>query len=361
MWNKRANRPLLWALLISLIVHLALIVRVSWFEWSKPTGVPIMVELAPTPLPKVPLQKAAMPASKPKASNPAPIAKPKPVEPSPAEPFPQAEPEDPPVSEELPVAELPPPLPGTPVAVVPMLEREMPAPIAMIPVGEEGADLPQPSEEALPTPPSHVEIEYRILRKGGVAGVERHSYLAGEDGRYVLTSIAEPKGLLALALSDLTQKSEGTVTEQGLKPATFLYRYGKNPDKAQRATFDWETGKLLMETGSRRQEVPLTDGVQDLMSFMYQFMFVPPLQEMQLAITNGKRLKTYAYGFEGEETLQTPFGEVRCLHIGRTGGDGEEKTDLWLAADYHYLPVKISKTEKDGTVLERIATRLQVE
>lgn len=353
MSSKRAYRPLFWALLISLIVHLTLIARVSWFEWSKPIGVPIMVELAPTPLPKAPLQKTAMPASKPKANKPAPITQPKPVEPSPAEPPPQAEP--------LPIAELPPPMPETPVAVVPMLEREMPAPIAMLQVEGDGADLPQPSEETLPTPPSHVEIEYRILRKGGVAGVERHSYQAGEDGRYILTSIAEPKGLLALALSDLTQKSEGAVTEQGLKPATFIYRYGKNPDKAQRATFNWETGKLLMETGSRRQEVPLTDGVQDLMSFMYQFMFVPPLQEMQLAITNGKRLKTYAYGFDGEETLQTPFGEVRCLHIGRTGDDGEEKTDLWLAADYHYLPVKISKTEKDGTVLERIATRLQVE
>ena len=77
-----------------------------------------------------------------------------------------------------------------------------------------------------------MEIEYRILRKGGVAGVERHRYLASEDGRYTLTSIAEPKGLLALALSDLNQKSEGVVTEQGLKPAAFIYRYGKNPDKA---------------------------------------------------------------------------------------------------------------------------------
>lgn len=361
MWSKRAYRPLLWALLISLIVHLVLIARISWFERSKSIGVPIMVELAPTPLPKAPLQKTAMPVSKPESSKPASITQPKPVVPSPAEPPPQPEPEVPPVSEALPVAELLPPVPEAPVAVAPMLEREMPAPIAMLPVEEDGAGLPQPSEETLPTPPSHVEIEYRILRKGGVAGVERHSYLAGEDGRYTLTSIAEPKGLLALALSDLTQKSEGVVTEQGLKPATFIYRYGKNPDKAQRATFNWEVGKLLMEAGSRRQEVPLTDGVQDLMSFMYQFMFVPPLQEMQLAITNGKRLKTYAYGFEGEETLQTPFGEVRCLHIGRTGDDGEEKTDLWLAADYHYLPVKISKTEKDGTVLERIATRLQVE
>jgi hypothetical protein len=359
MWSKRIYRPLSWALLISLLVHLALIARVSWFEWGRPVDVPLMVELAPMVPIKTPLQKTALPAaSKPIPAKPASTVKPKPPKPSPpSEPL---SPIEPPVPVMQPVAELPPPVQEVPVAV-PMPEREVPAPIAMSPAGEENSDLPPPSEETLPAPPIHVEIEYRILRKGGVAGVERHSYQAGEDGRYTLTSIAEPKGLLALALSDLTQKSEGTVTPQGLRPATFIYRYGKNPDKAQRATFDWEMGKLLMETGSRRQEVPLTDGAQDLMSFMYQFMFVPPLQEMQLAITNGKRLKTYAYGFDGEEILQTPFGEVRCLHIGRSSDDGEEKTDLWLAADYHYLPVKISKTEKDGTVLERIATRLQVE
>ena len=360
MWNKRIYRPLFWALLVSLLVHLALIARVSWFEWARPVDVPLMVELTPMLPAKPPLQKTAMPApSKPAPDKPAPIAKTKPPEPPPpSEPL---LPLEPPVSDVQPV-ELPPPVQDVPVAVVPLLEREVPAPVAMVPVGEENTDLsPPPEEETRPPPPSHVQIDYQILRKGGVVGVERHRYLAGEDGRYSLTSIAEPKGLLALALSDLTQTSEGTVTAQGLKPATFIYRYGKNPDKAQRATFEWEAGKLLMETGSRRQEVPLTDGVQDLMSFMYQFMFVPPLQEMQLAITNGKRLKTYAYGFDGEETLHTPFGEVRCLHIGRSSGDGEEKTDLWLAADYHYLPVKISKTEKDGTVLERIATRLQVE
>ncbi|MEZ0238225.1 MAG: DUF3108 domain-containing protein [Methylophilaceae bacterium] len=360
MWSKRIYRPLFWALLVSLLVHLALIARVSWFEWDKPVDVPLMVALAP-PLPtETPLQKTALPAaSKPVPAKPAPTVKPRPPEPPPSsEPLFPVEPSVPAVQ---PVAELPSPVQESPVAVVPMPEREEPAPIAMSPVEEESTGLLPPPEEAQPALPSHVEIEYRILRKGDVAGVERHRYLSGEDGRYSLTSIAEPKGLLALALSDLTQKSEGIVTSQGLKPATFVYRYGKNPDKEQRATFNWEMGKLLMETGSRRQEVPLTDGAQDLMSFMYQFMFVPPLQEMQLAITNGKRLKTYAYGFDGEEILQTPFGEVRCLHIGRSSGDGEEKTDLWLAADYHYLPVKISKTEKDGTVLERIATRLQVE
>jgi hypothetical protein len=353
MWNKRLYRPLLWALLLSLLAHIVLIGRLPWFEWEKSIDIPILVELTPIPMKAVPVKTTDRFSSEPPSQ-----VKSEPVKPIPPQPV------ELPAPEVAPLPALAPPVPDPPVAEVPLAEKpvqenETPAPAATLPVEEEiMAALP---EEPVPSLPSHVEIEYRILRKGGVAGVERHSYLVGEDGRYSLTSTAQPKGLLALALSDLLQKSEGKVTAQGLKPETFLYQYGKNSDKAQKASFDWESGKLLLETGSRRQEVELTEGTQDLMSFMYQFMFVPPLQEMQLAITNGKRLKTYAYGFDGEETLDTAFGKVRCLHIARSSGDGEEKTDLWLAADYHYLPIKLSKTEKDGTVLERIATRLQVE
>ena len=204
-------------------------------------------------------------------------------------------------------------------------------------------------------------IDYQIVRKGGVAAQEHHEYQARDDGSYTLTSLVEAKGLLALALSDLVQKSQGQVTAQGLRPASYLYQYGKNPDKAQKATFDWQGKTLLMEAGKSRQQVELLAGTQDLMSFMYQFMFAPPLQEMHLVLTNGKKLKVYNYNFEGEETLQSKMGPLQTLRIGKSNSDGEEKTEIWLAADYHYLPVKISKTEKDGTVTERIATHLLVE
>jgi len=353
MWNKRLYRPLLWALLLSLLAHVVLIGRLPWFEGEKTIGIPIVIELAPVPMKTVPVKIADRLSSEPPSQ-----VKPEPVKPIPPHPVELPVPEVVPPAEPAPPI-LAPPEAEVPLAEAPVQENEIPVPAATVPV-EEGTLTAQP-DEAEPPLPSHIEIEYRILRKGGIAGVERHSYLVGADGRYSLTSTAQPKGLLALALSDLLQKSEGKVTAQGLKPETFLYQYGKNPDKAQKASFDWESGKLLLETGSRRQEVALAEGAQDLMSFMYQFMFVPPLQEMQLAITNGKRLKTYAYGFDGEEVLDTAFGKVRCLHIARSSGDGEEKTDLWLAADYHYLPIKLSKTEKDGTVMERIATRLQVE
>lgn len=356
MWNKPAYRPLFWALLLSLLVHWALIGRLpAWLAWDEESSIPIEVKLVQVPPP------AARPAATPPAKKSPPKPKRKP--PAPA-PLPPAEKEISPVPAPAanPPREAEAMLPADSVAEVPGSVPELaPEPVAVVPEIAE-AESPAPDEEApAAPPPRHVEIEYQIVRKGGVAGAERHSYQVGEDGRYRLRSIAEPKGLLALALSDLVQQSEGTVTEHGLKPDTFLYQYGKNPDKAQKATFDWQSNTLVLEVGSRRQTVPLAEGVQDLMSFMYQFMFVPPLQEMQLAITNGKRLKTYAYGFEGEETLETRMGQLRCLHIGRSSADGEEKTELWLAADYHYLPVKISKTEKDGTVTERIASRLQLE
>lgn len=352
MWNKRAYRPLFWALLLSLLAHFVLIGHLSWFEWDRPAGIPIMVELASAPLPVAVPPRVVAQARKPK-----PVARPELIKPPPSPPVEAAAPD---IPDSPPVVESPLPMQETPVAI-PLPETEEPAPGAVTPLAQEDDAAVLSAEEARPSPPHHVEIEYRIMRKGGAAGVERHSYQVREDGSYSLSSIAEPKGLLALALSDLVQKSEGVVTGHGLRPTTFIYQYGKNPDKAQKATFDWQANTLVMETGLRRQAVPLAEGVQDLMSFMYQFMFVPPLEVMQLAITNGKRLKTYAYGFEGEETLETRMGALRCLRIARSGSDGEEKTELWLAADYHYLPVKISKTEKDGTVTERIASRLQAE
>lgn len=333
------TRRLLLALLLSLLLHVWLVGGLDgWLpDDESPERTLIKVELVP-PVPKPvtrPLPEKPKPAARASAPKPKPVAAEKPPEP------------------------VPPPAPETAPVIAPeAVATAAPQPVAETPPPEAA---PVEAEAPAPQTPGKVIIDYQIVRKGGVAGVEHHSYQVKEDGSYVLTSLAEAKGLLALALSDLVQRSEGQVTTRGLKPSSYLYQYGSKTEKAQKATFDWQGKMLSMEVGSRKQTVELLEGTQDLMSFMYQFMFVPPLQDMQLAVTNGKKLKIYHYGFEGEETLTTKMGPLQTLRIGKSGSDGEEKTEIWLAADYHYLPVKISKTEKDGTVTERIATNLLVE
>jgi hypothetical protein len=256
------------------------------------------------------------------------------------------------VSEVVPEPPAPTPPEPLPVAETP---ATAPQPVVEVPAEAE----PEVVAEATVPPPRHVEIDFSVSYKGSDAGVERHRYQVSDDGSYSLSSVAEAKGLLGLFLSELRQQSEGRVTEQGLRPNVFLYQYGNNADRLQKAVFDWQKKRLWLQSGRRVQVVDLQQDAQDLLSFMYQFMFSPPLQQMSLSITNGKRLKVYDYGFEGEETLATQMGDLRCIHILRESTD-EEKTELWLAADYHYLPVRIRMSDKDGKVTERNAVRLQL-
>jgi len=217
------------------------------------------------------------------------------------------------------------------------------------------ADESSTQDEAVTVPKSPVSVETEFDGEY----IETHiSYQFKPDGSYLLKSVAEAKGLAAFALSELTQVSEGIVTERGLKPSSYIYQYGKNKDKSRRATFDWATGTLTMEAGKKIHAEDIAEGTQDFLSFMYQFMFVPPLEQMQLAVTDGKKLGHHVYSFEGEETLKTKLGMLRTIHIAKTNADNDRKIDLWLAMDYRHIPVKIRFTEKDGSVIEQTATRI---
>jgi hypothetical protein len=113
---------------------------------------------------------------------------------------------------------------------------------------------------------------------------------------------------------------------------------------------------MTTSKGTYTEDLP--EGAQDLLSFMYQFMHVAPLQTMQIPIVNGKRLRIYDYSFEGEELVNSSLGELKTIHITHNGIDSDEKTELWLAIDYQYVPVKIRKIEKNGDVVEMVATRI---
>lgn len=187
-------------------------------------------------------------------------------------------------------------------------------------------------------------------------------YERSADGEhYHLNSVMQAKGLVALFIPDLLQTSDGKLSAGGLQPQHYLYQFGDKKNKTFSADFDWQAKTLSLHSASEVKELPLVEGAQDLLSFMYQFMFVPPLQNMQLAITNGKKLGIYDYSFEGEETIPTKMGKLSTIHLMRQTDEGDEKTELWLALDYQHVPVKIRKTEKKGKVYELLVTSLKTE
>lgn len=206
----------------------------------------------------------------------------------------------------------------------------------------------------------YVETEFEVHTEpdGSAQGVAKITHEVVESNLYNLSFVIEPKGVAALFVSNLFQTSKGLLTSTGLQPNSYSYQYGDKTEKSRTANFDWQNKKLELITakGSKIEELP--DGTQDLLSFMYQFMYVPPLEKMQINIANGKKLTIYVYSFEGEEPVILPSGEFRTIHIVHTGNNVDEKTELWLAIDYQHIPIKIVKTEKEGRYYEFIATRI---
>ncbi len=206
----------------------------------------------------------------------------------------------------------------------------------------------------------YVETYFDVSTKidGSAEGKATITYNLGDNNHYQLNWLTQASGFAALLLPDLLQTSEGALTKTGLQPTSYLYQFGNKVDKTRTASFDWQNKKLTMQTSKATQTEDLPEGAQDLLSFMYQFMYVAPLQAMQIHIATGKKLANYDYSFEGEENINTSFGELKTIHIRHSGNDDDEKTELWLAIDYQYVPVKIRKIEKNGKVVEMVATRI---
>jgi hypothetical protein len=77
-------------------------------------------------------------------------------------------------------------------------------------------------------------------------------------------------------------------------------------------------------------------------------------------MTNGRKIENYRYDLAGTETLDTPLGKLKTLHLVKHRDPGENATEVWLAADRNLFPVKLLIVENDGSKFEQVITRLDI-
>jgi hypothetical protein len=181
-------------------------------------------------------------------------------------------------------------------------------------------------------------------------GTAVQSWEAGAD-TYLLASEAETGGIVELFWSQrLRYMSRGKITPRGLQPESFLAsrtRRGRN--EAAQARFDWSAGSLNYGYAHEQKSAPLPADAQDFMSFIFQYVLAPPAPgRYRVPITTGTRFEVYEIVVSGEERIETPLGDLRVLPIRQLPRPGEESIEIWLAADYHYLPVRIRHFNRSG-------------
>jgi hypothetical protein len=199
--------------------------------------------------------------------------------------------------------------------------------------------------------PAHIEIVYEL--NGMLSGRQTHVWQLTEHG-YTLETEGEVTGLAGLFVSGkMIQKSTGRIGPLGLMPER--YEMQRLSGKQEALRFDYaanviESSRTDSRRGTRTRELPLLTGAQDPLSSIYQLAMAAQDGKNGFIVAAGsKRVKGYPYRTLGKETLATPLGELQTLHVAQAGDSDKGAVHLWLAPARHFLPVKVTYVDEDGT------------
>jgi hypothetical protein len=202
-------------------------------------------------------------------------------------------------------------------------------------------------------PPRQVELVYETSYKG--IAVAEVTYVLEHDGHnYRITETTKGRGVLALR-GTTKRTSHGMVTPEGLRPVEFTdERTGRN---TARASFDWDKKTITMQYKGEPRTEPLPPDASDRLAFVLDFSFAPQRRGVAFDLFDGRGQSRHVYTNGGPDRVKVPLGEFDAVRFFRGSAD-DDRSEVWLAKDLGYLPVRVLVTEKNGTRYEQVATKI---
>ena len=254
-----------------------------------------------------------------------------------------------------------PPVQTTPTGTTPDGNSPSALPVKVAPPNKVDPPLTAANKPTAPAFAERISIDYK-LTSSIADGIATFNWTRKGDA-YQIESSTQATGFLIAALAGvLHQQSTGTITENGLRPAIYTIRRGEG--EAETAEFKRSTNSLALTRHNNTRTVPLSRGMQDMQSFLFQLAYDAP----KIAATNGKldvlvtnARKVYRYQFKriSDEVVETGFGPVETIRLSSDAPNPEDAYEVWLAPQYSYLPVKI-KMFLGRFQFEQLATRIGV-
>lgn len=329
------NRRILFALLLSLLLHMALLWRFSLLPHGTPDMRSGTLQVSLT-------APAASPA--PIAPQPGPAA-----EALPAEKEVTTTAKDP-ARINVPTASR---IPAESTTAVPAATAS-PSTAAENPAVQPGG-LPRSGPAGAA---KRVEIEFEISSGADrqPMGKGRHVYVSENDRSFgvsikqtVTTGEASHGNSWQLEIS-------GQIERHGLSPLVFRMQ-GAVPERLM-ALKEISTDPSALAGKARSGRMP--DGILDRQSLLYQFMLAPPANEGgKMWLSDGRTYGLYEYRIAGFEFLAVPaIGSVRTVKLVFTTGSSPEIIELWLIPEQRYLPAKVRHTDRLGGITEQVVVSL---
>ena len=210
--------------------------------------------------------------------------------------------------------------------------------------------------------PHRIEANYDLQVKGVTLAKVREVFTR-EGDQYHIESITKPVGLLALFKPEtIVATSEGDIGVQGLLPLKYTHRRTQDSHKNSASEFDWTRHELIHRDNGGIRQLPLTEGTQDRLSMMYQFVVEPPRGklEVKLDMSNGSMIEKMHYQVKPEQTVTTSFGTMRSYSLTSLPLNVPKKSNVWLAIDHSFVPCKVVFTEDGSNSLTQVLTDLKI-
>jgi len=199
--------------------------------------------------------------------------------------------------------------------------------------------------------------EYKTKARGLSITLNRKLKLE-KNGSYTLTNGG------SLLVAGFTEESHFSVQGTRVIPGSYVYQGKGLMNRRREVQFTHGADTLRSLYKDKWYELPYTDNTLDRMSQQEQLRLLllndpTPGEDIVITVADGKRVKEYKLVYVGEETLQTPLGEVDTLHFERIHDDPDRKSDTWLAPAWEFLMVKTVHIE-DGKPVEGMITKASI-
>ena len=181
--------------------------------------------------------------------------------------------------------------------------------------------------------------------------------LTVKDNQLTFTSVAVPKGLAKLFISDtISETSVMEYSEDTIHSINYRYKQtGGKEEVNDNVSFNKEnkTIKLTHEN----QQFPVSENDYDVLNFQLALML--ELQKhnnnFTFNVANHRGFYTYHVNVEGSEMIDTPAGQFDAIKVSSIHNETGRQFTLWCAPKLDYLPVRLEYIKKkNGDVSELV-------
>ena len=205
---------------------------------------------------------------------------------------------------------------------------------------------------------------YYDASTNGISGnAERHLINLGEQ-RYRLNISLEAK-VAGAEIGDLEQASELLYVDSRIQPENYSYQVSGLSSDVESVSFNWDARVALSADGDQSWTVALNDHTLDELSYQLALAIDVASANQEYydyETVDGDTLDQLRFRTLGDEIIDTPLGQLRCIKLERVREEGSNRATLiWLAKDWGHLLTKIEQTSSSGLRIKLDLTNAIVE